>query len=41
MLEEARELGWLEAEEKILNVMLTKISQRRQKCKQRDGNEVV
>jgi hypothetical protein len=41
MLAEARNLGWLEAVEKILNVMSTKISQRRQKYKQRDGNEVV
>jgi hypothetical protein len=41
MLAEARELGWLEAVEKILDVMSTKISQRRQKYKQRDGNELV
>ena len=41
MLADARKLGWLEAVEKILDVMSTKISQRRQKYKQRDGNEVV
>jgi hypothetical protein len=41
MLAEARKLGWLEAVEKILDVMSKKISQRRQKYKQRDGNEVV
>ena len=38
---EARKLGWLGAVEKILNVMSTKISQRRQKYKQRHGNEIV
>jgi hypothetical protein len=37
MLEEAQK----EAVEEILNVMSTKILQRRQKFKQRDGNEVV
>ncbi len=41
MLVEARKLGWLEAVEKILDVMSTKISQRCQKYKQRDGNEGV
>ena len=34
MLAEARKLGWIEAEEKFLDVMSTKISQRRQKYKQ-------
>jgi hypothetical protein len=41
MLAEARELGWLEAVEKILDDMSTKISQHCQKYNQRDGNEVV
>jgi hypothetical protein len=41
ILAEACELGWLEAVEKILNVISTNISQRRQKHRQRDGNEVV
>jgi hypothetical protein len=41
MLAEARKLGWLEAVEKILDVMPTKISQHCQKYKQRDANEVV
>jgi hypothetical protein len=41
MLAEASEHGWLEAVEKILDVMSTKISQGCQKYKQRHGNEVV
>ena len=41
MLLDVRELGWLEAVNKILDIMSTKISQRREKHKERDGNEVV
>ena len=41
MLAEVREVGWLEAVDKILDIMSTKISKRREKHKGRDGNEVV
>ena len=41
MLADAREVGWLKAAEKIVDIMSTKISHCRQKYKQCHRNEIV